>query len=106
MNDERWGDILEKVKEKFTVIEHETETFDDRPGQVEFIIFEGPLGKIKLERTTTPKVLGTKGLGSNRIGSDTAVQYQYSDTEKIHEFSAWMWKEGDWTEMEAGSFDL
>ncbi len=106
MNDERWGDILDKVQEQFTVIEHETESLEDRPGQVEFIVFDGPVGKMKLERTTTPKVLGTKGLGSNRIGSDTAIQYEYSDSEEVHTFTAYVWKDEQWTEMEADNFDL
>ena len=36
---------------------------------VEFVIFESPMGKMMLERTTKPKVLGEKSLGGSKYGS-------------------------------------
>lgn len=106
MHDDKWRDIIEKVKESFAVEEHKTEELDDRPGTREYIVFTGPLGRMMLERDSSPKVLGKKGVGSNRIGSDTAVQYQYSDTETVHTFTAYTWKDGEWVAMEADAFDL
>ncbi|MFH1207585.1 MAG: hypothetical protein V1668_03180 [Patescibacteria group bacterium] len=109
MNDERWQDIVGKIKDGFEVIEHRTETLDPDPGTVELIIFNGPLGRMKLERTTKPLVLDKRAIGSKRMGSQATVQYVYSDTETTHAFKAFKWDAGqdDWVEMEVGdSFKL
>lgn len=109
MNDERWEGIIGKIKDGFEVIEHDTKSLDPDPGSVEFIIFQGPLGKMKLERTTKPLVLDKRAIGSKRIGSQATVQYVYSDTEKVHTFKAFKWDttQDDWVEMEVGdSFKL
>lgn len=110
MQDDKWQDIVGRVKDDFEVFEHETAELGEMPGTVEYIVFKGPLGKMKLERTSRPLVLDKKALGSKRIGSDTYVEYIYSDTEKTHTFKAYRWDDGqnDWVEMEArsGSFSL
>jgi len=105
MQDEKWQDIIGRVQDDFEVLEHETKELDSGPGSVEYIIFNGPLGKMKLERTTRPLVLDKKGLGSRRIGSQTKIEYIYSDTEETYTFKAYKWDEGqeDWVTMEAGA---
>jgi hypothetical protein len=104
MDDEKWQDIIGRIKDDFEVIENGTKDLEQGPGNVEYIIFNGPLGKMKLERTTRPLVLDKKGLGSRRIGSQSSVEYIYSDTEKTHSFKAFKWEESqnDWLEMEKG----
>src|SRR3989338_917228 len=101
MTDEKWLDVIAKVKDSFQILEHQTQDLpeDSGPGSVEFIIFEGPLGKMKLERTTRPLVTDKKTIGSRRIGSETKVTYIYSDTEKINKFKAYQWVNDDWLEM-------
>ncbi len=109
MQDEKWKDIVGRVQDEFEVLEHDTFDLDPGPGNAEYIIFKGPLGKMKLERTTRPVVLDKKGLGSRRIGSQTHVEYIYSDTEQTHAFKAYRWSDADdrWVEMAAGdSFSL
>ncbi|MBI5037159.1 MAG: hypothetical protein HZC01_00400 [Candidatus Kerfeldbacteria bacterium] len=106
MHDDRWQEIIQKVKDSFPVEEHDTKPIDDRPGTVEYIIFTGPLGKMKLARTTSPKVMGTRGMGSHRIGGETSVQYQYSDSEFVHTFTASVWKNNDWHELDPSAFTL
>ncbi|MFZ6035867.1 MAG: hypothetical protein ACOYUK_01890 [Patescibacteria group bacterium] len=109
MHDDRWNEILAMVEEKFSVAERRTEALADVPrGTVEYIIFTGPVGRMKLERTSKPKVLGTRGMGSKRIGGDTSVSYQYSDTEFVKTFTAYRWDEsvGQWTEIDAGAFGV
>lgn len=103
MTEEKWQDIIGQIKDEFKVLEQRTEALENMPGQVEYIIFEGPVGKMKLEFTTKPLVLDKKGLGSRRIGSRTKVEYIYSDTEKVHTFKAYKWDEArnEWVEMEA-----
>lgn len=104
MTEEKWQEIIGQVKDEFEVLEQKTEDLEDMPGQREYIIFNGPLGKMKLEFTTKPLVIDKKGLGSRRIGSQTKVEYIYSETEKVHTFKAYKWDEtrDDWLEMEAG----
>ncbi len=109
MNDEKWQDITGRVMDDFELLEREVEDLPDGPGSVEYVIFNGPLGKMKLERTSKPLVLDKKAVGSKRIGSSTHVEYVFSETEKVHTFKAYKWDDvqDEWVEMEAGSgFDL
>ena len=111
MHDDKWRDIIARIQDDFTVLEHETKELpeEDAPGQVEYIIFEGPLGTMKLERTSKPLVLEEKTIGSRRIGSQTHVEKVYSDTEKVHTFKAYRQTGDTWIEMEMeakGSFSL
>lgn len=112
MTDERWQDIIGKIKDNFEFLDQRIEDLPEEmgPGSVEIIEFVGPLGKMRLERTTQPLVIDKKTIGSRRIGSDTKVEYIYSDTEKIHKFKAFKWDDdkNDWLEMEMekGGFEL
>ncbi|MDD5039929.1 MAG: hypothetical protein PHY34_02155 [Patescibacteria group bacterium] len=103
MNDEKWQDIIAKAKDDCQVLEHVTEELPDGPGTIERIIFNGPMGKVRLERTTKPLVLDKKAIGSKRIGSSAHVEYVYSDTESVHTFKAYRWDEptGTWVELNA-----
>lgn len=105
MQDEKWQDIIGRVLDDFEVLEHETQELEEGRGSVEYIVFNGPLGKMKLERISRPLILDKKVIGSKRIGSDTHVEYVFSDTEKTHAFNAYKWDDAqdDWVVMEAGS---
>ncbi len=117
MNIEKWQNIISLIKDKFAVEEEGEDELDppqaaqaggqvDVPdGKIEFIIFQGPLGRMKLEYTTKPVILDKKTIGSKRIGSDTAVQYIYSDTEVANIFKAYKWDADseEWIEMEQES---
>ena len=112
MTQEKWQKIVGLVKDQFAVEEYGSEALDDVPNSsVEFIVFTGPLGKTRLEYTTRPVVLDKKALGSRRIGSESTVQYTYSDTEFSGTFKAYKWDDDrdDWVEMEpeaAGAFSV
>ena len=103
MTEEKWLDTIAQIKDNFEVIGHRTEDLEPESGRgtVEIIEFTGPLGKIKLERTTQPLVIDKKTIGSRRIGSQTTVEYLYSDTEKVHRFKAYRFDENDqiWVEI-------
>lgn len=107
MTDDRWQDIIAHIKDKFEVLDHQTLALAEEagPGSVEYIEFNGPLGRMKLERLTKPLITGKKTLGSRRIGSETAVSYVYSDTEQTHQFAAFRWDDAseDWLEMSKDS---
>jgi hypothetical protein len=106
MTDERWLDTIATLKDKFPVLEEGKEDLQEEEGRGfrEFIVFNGPLGKMKIERTTKAVVLGKKTLGSKRMGSQASVEYIYSDTEKSHKFKAYKWDngQGSWTEITLG----
>ena len=101
MTDEKWEELKGKVKEEFGAEEEVIEGLGNKPGEVEIIVFNGPLGKIKLARTTRPMVIDKKTQYSRRIGGEVGVEYVYSETEKIHEFTISKWDEGtgQWEEM-------
>lgn len=106
MNIEKWQDITNLIKDKFEIEDEGEEELEDiLDGKIEFIIFSGPLGRMRLEYITKPVILDKKTIGSKRIGSDTAVQYIYSDTEVANIFKAYKWNADSemWEEMEKES---
>ena len=106
MNDDKWQDILLKVKEKFTIEDQTTaEDPDIERSKIETVIFNSPIGRIKMVRTTTPRVLDKKTVYSRRAGSDMAVQYDYSDTEFVQNLKIFKWDDlqEDWVKA---SLDL
>ena len=107
MQDEKWKDVTGMIKDKFEIIEEGEEPIEDIPrAKIEYLIFEGPLGKMKVERETKPVVLDKKTNYSKRMGDTASVEYVYSDDEYSHKFRAYVWKGDDWMEMEAGDFNL
>ena len=104
MTQEKWQEIIGLIKDKFEVLDERTEELPDQniAGAVEIIEFLGPLGKMRLERTDQPLVIGKKTIGSRRIGSDIRVEYIFSDTERVNKFRAYSWSDADnvWVEIE------
>lgn len=106
MDLERWQNIIGRLKDSFKVEEEGEEHSDEAGGTEEkLIIFHGPLGRMKLALIVKPVVLGKKTTYSRRIGASTAVEYLYGE-EKTCKLKAYLWeeKEGEWREIEAGSF--
>lgn len=104
MTDERWGEIKGMVKDKFGVDQESTQDLpaEEGGGVIEIIEFTGPLGRMRLTRTTQPLVTGKKVLGSRRIGSESTVQYQYSETETVNKFTVYKYNSAidNWEAME------
>ena len=108
MTVEKWKDIVGKIKDNFKFEEEGNDHYDERGGvDIEFIIFEGPLGRMKLEFISKPVVIDKKTIYSNRIGSETKVDYIYSVDEKTEKLVAYKWSEDqdNWVEIEAGMFE-
>ncbi|MAF20079.1 MAG: hypothetical protein CMI55_00150 [Parcubacteria group bacterium] len=104
---EKWENLINDIKDRFEVEDSGKEHSDEHGGiDTEFIIFKGPLGKIKLEFITKPVVLDKKTTYSQRVGSETNIEYIYSPDEKTHRLVAYKWDELDdgWVEMDADSF--
>ena len=99
MTEDKWQDILEKIKTQFEILNDEVEDHHEIPnGKVHTVIFNSPMGRVKVIRTLTPKVLDKKTVYSARAGSDMKVQYEYSKDEMVSRLQAFKWNElvDDW----------
>jgi len=104
---EKWENLVDDIKDKFEVEKEDKEHLDEQGGtDIESIIFKSPLGRVKLEFITKPVVLDKKTFYSQRIGSETKVEYVYSEDEKSHKLMAYKWDENqnDWIEIDGESF--
>jgi 6-phosphogluconolactonase (cycloisomerase 2 family) len=111
MTPDKWEQTRGHILDSFSNIEESSqELFEPEVGKKDVIIFDGPVGRMKLEYFTRPVVLDRKTHGSRRIGSHTEVEYTYSNTEFSHQLKAAKWDEDadDWVEIEMakGSFEL
>lgn len=100
---EKWENVVGNIKDNFTINDEGKSHIDEEGGvDIEFIEFEGPLGLMRLEFISRPVVLDKKTIYSRRIGSDTKVDYVYSETEKSHKLIIYKWddNENDWLEVD------
>jgi hypothetical protein len=113
MDVDRWEQIKENIKNKFTVLEEGTEdlTVTTADGEVpsgksEFLIAQTPMGKIKLAFESRPVVTDKKFIYSHRAGQAARTEYQFSDTEFSHKIKAYKWDEDndEWKEIDATKF--
>lgn len=108
MTEEKWDKIIGNVKDNFEVKNEGKDHIDDEGGvDIKFIEFDGPLGHMRLEFVIKPVVLDKKTTYSRRIGSDTDIEYVYSETEKNSSLNAYKWDDGsnDWVEIESKNFE-
>ena len=101
MTDEKWDELVGRIKDTFPVDDEYEEPLDEGPGTRRVIIFTSPSGKMKLEYVAAPVVIGTHGLGSKRIGSSATVAYEYSETERTNRLAAFRWEGDTWVEIQA-----
>lgn len=106
---EKWQDILGNIKDNFKYENESEEHLDDEGGvDIHSIEFQGPLGRMRLEYVSKPVILDKKTTYSKRIGSETQVDYVYSETEKSGKLMIYKWDESqdDWVEVDAEKFSL
>lgn len=105
MTYERWQNLISTIKDKFKVSKEGKEDLNPGPGHVEFIECGTPMGKVRLELIVRPKILEKKTYYSNRVGSQTTVEYRYDENEHTLTLRALRWDEGGgiWQEIKAES---
>lgn len=105
MKDERWEEVVEKIKAAFPEHEHEHETLLDGKGFLDAYIFDGSLGRIKLARTKRPRIVGEKGIGSKRIGADTTIEKVYDENDIVDFVTVYRFDDNvqDWVQLEDDS---
>jgi hypothetical protein len=108
MTIEKWQSIKGNIKDKFPVEDEGKSHIEEEGGvDIEYIIFNGPLGKMRLEFIVQPVILDKKTTYSKRIGSETKVDYVYSENEKSTLLKAYKWDETqeEWVEIESANFE-
>lgn len=108
MTDERWQEIVDKLTEQFSVIEHIGEPGSDGHSTIDRIVFRGPAGTLRLERTVHDRVVGEKAVGSKRIGGDVAIEKIYADGEQVDYLKLARLNEssGEWEELDPDKLAL
>lgn len=104
---EKWEQIKGNIKDNFKVESEGMEHIDEEGGiDIDYIEFIGPLGKMRLECIIKPIVIDRKTAYSKRIGSETKIEYIYSESEKSCKMDAYKWNENEetWVEIEGANF--
>jgi len=99
MNDEKWFDVVDKIKDKFEILEREKIDLDEG-GIEESIVFNSPMGKMKIVRTSSrPRVLDRRQQ-AGRHGIDPTEQTKNNQELKlVHQVEIFKWDNyaDDWT---------
>jgi hypothetical protein len=110
---EKWEALKEELTRKFKILEEKNEDLlvETGEGQVkqgteEVLVFETPLGRVKLALEKRPLVLDKKFVFSHRAGQAARTEYTFSDTEYTYKLKAYKWSEDDdeWKEIDASAF--
>ena len=105
MNEGKWNEIHDMIVDKFEVAEDEKTREEGE--RVEWIVFDGPSGKMKVEWTERPRTLDVKTQYSRRAGTSASVVGKVtSDTEKVNFLKAFVWKDDEWVEMDTGALGV
>jgi hypothetical protein len=58
MTKEKWEEIKGNIKDRFQIEDEGGEFLDDEGGvEIEYVVFRGPLGKMRLEFISKPAIL-------------------------------------------------
>lgn len=105
MTRERWENILDKISASFPEAEHRREKLDDGSGGTKEIVeFTSPLGKVKLEFTEKPRLLGEKTSYSRRIGANVNVEKKYDPDDMVSFLNAYKYNVDGWEKISANQF--
>jgi hypothetical protein len=108
MTPERWLNAKNELKDKFEILDEGQTLLEEEGGiTIDHIEFTSPMGRIRLEFITKPVILDKKTSYSKRIGSETQVDYIYSQDELSHQLAVYKWNENDsdWEEIDSKMFD-
>lgn len=110
---ERWEEIKTNVKRQSPDAEEGREDLlvDTADGQVkqgeaEYLIFQSPLGRTKLQLQMKPRLEEKKFFFSHRQGDSARVEYKFSEHDLIYTLKAYRWNELDesWQEFDSDAF--
>lgn len=109
MAPERWQQIKEMIRKQYSVEDEGTEdlvveTADGtvKQGEAEFVVFSGPMGKMKLEFQKKPRLEEKKYHYSHQQGTAARVEYKFSEDELVYTLKAFKESDdGEWEEMDS-----
>ncbi len=108
MRAEEWQETLEKIAQRFPILERSREALprEEGGGFKEIIIFQTPKDKFRLEFSERPKVIGQK-IHAHRRKSDALVEKLFSSEEKVTSLGAFRWKAEtmEWQEVKAENLE-
>ncbi len=104
MKEEKWKNLLTDIKEKFGLVKQKKEKLKFPEGAaLETVIFKNVDGqKMKLERTTKPKVISEE-IHYHKRTAESWTEYKTSpdeivSTEKLFRWDGAQWQEIKWRE--------
>lgn len=100
MNQEKWEQLIGRIKDESAVIEHGTSEGEFANETVETIVFENAAGRLKLERTIRPRLLGEKTKYAGRLGSQVSIEKVYSEDELVDSIKLFKQNGSDWQELD------
>ena len=103
MNEDRWLTTIDKVDEKFGIVDRGEIDLEVPGSKGEYVVFESPVGKVMLERHVMPKYMGEKTThGSRRSGSSVDIEKKYDMNQMVNSLHAFKWDEAsdDWQPFE------
>ena len=110
MTAEKWEQIKENIKSTFSIEDEgvedvlvETGEGPVKQGTAEYIIFDSPMGRLKLRLEKKPKLEDKKYFYSHRAGDSARVEYKFSADETVLTFKAYKYSDADddWKEIDA-----
>ena len=112
MTEEKWQDIKGMAKDKFKILEEKTEPLELKTGLTEtqeigtkeVLVFQSPIGKVKLEYHVKPVVLERKEHYSRRMGATANTEYVLSNNEFVRRMEAYKWEDDQWQKIDSSSF--
>ncbi len=102
MLQKKWGELLDKIEKLFGFVEHTFEELPERRMTIETAEFDGDSGRMRLERTVRPLLLEKRVSFSKRSGSESEVEYLYSEDESVDivKFFKWDRLAREWKQIE------
>lgn len=100
MTDQRWEQVVQLIQQHMTVEEHERGELENEPGTVEWYVFSGPAGRMRLERYVRPRVTGSHMITSRRAGAGGREEKEYSKSETVSFIKLWKMENNEWTEID------
>lgn len=106
MTDQRWEQVAHMIRTNMEVEEHANGELEEEPGTVEWYVFTGPLGRLRMERYTRPRVTGSHMITSKRAGAAGREEKEYSTSETVSYIKLWKWQNDTWVEMDASAMGV
>lgn len=106
MHPDKWENLKETLRKNFKVLTEETEPGEHENETIERLVVESPVGKVKLEWISKPKVLDVRATYAKRGNSVRDVKYIYSDEETVHTMKVYKWDttKDDWQPFDVSEF--